>query len=61
MKNLISMKMISKLEIKINEKNTVYSFNKYIRIATSWIKKPFPLFKFRNGFTYTIQIEYYYQ
>jgi hypothetical protein len=56
------MKMISKLEIKINEKNTVYSFNKYIRIATSWIKKTISkLFKFRNGFTYTIHIEYYYQ
>jgi len=57
--------MISKLEIKINKKNTVYSFKSQIHSNRDKVKNKktiSKLFKFRNGFPpNTIHIEYYYQ
>ena len=57
--------MISKLEIKINKKNTVYSFKSQIHSNLDEVKNKktiSKLYKFRNGFPFnTIHSEYYYQ
>jgi hypothetical protein len=55
--------MISKLEIKINKKNTVYSFKNQIDLNYNLLKTKkniSKLYKFRNGFPpNTIHIGYY--